>query len=77
MPGPAYAAAKQVISENMGSMSFLEHLEELRRRIIWSFLFVAAGFMVCWWKAERIYGWMQEPIMEALAVTTWRRSWCT
>ena len=66
MPSPAYAAAKQVLSEHMGSMSFLEHLEELRRRIIWSFLFVAAGFMVCWWKAERIYGWMQRPIMEAL-----------
>ena len=66
MPSPAYAAAKQVLSEHMGSMSFLEHLEELRRRIIWSFLFVAAGFMVCWWKAERIYGWMQKPIMEAL-----------
>ena len=66
MPSPAYAAAKQVLSEHMGSMSFLEHLEELRRRIIWSFLFVAAGFMVSWWKAERIYGWMQKPIMEAL-----------
>ncbi len=50
----------------MASMTFLEHLEELRRRIIWSLLYVAGGFVLCWYYAERIYGYMQQPIMEAL-----------
>ncbi len=60
------AAARRAVSEKMASMSFLDHLEELRRRIIWSLLYVAGGFMLCWYYAERIYGYMQTPIMDAL-----------
>ncbi|HZQ92315.1 MAG TPA: twin-arginine translocase subunit TatC [Terriglobales bacterium] len=52
--------------EPMASMSFLEHLEELRRRIIWSIVFIAAGFFACWWKAEVIYKYMKVPIDQAL-----------
>ncbi len=48
-------------------MSFLDHLEELRRRIFFSLLAVAVGFGACWWKVEKIYGLMQAPIMDALA----------
>jgi len=48
------------------AMSFLEHLEELRRRIIYSIIAVAVGFFACWGYAEKIVGWMQKPIMEAL-----------
>jgi sec-independent protein translocase protein TatC len=47
-------------------MSFLQHLEELRRRIIYCLLAIAATFFVGWWKAERIFGFMQAPIVEAL-----------
>jgi len=48
-------------------MSFLEHLEELRRRIIYSFLYVMGGFAICWWYHEQIFAIMQKPIMAALA----------
>jgi sec-independent protein translocase protein TatC len=48
------------------AMSFLEHLEELRRRIIYSLLAVAVGFGLCWSYAERIYGLMQRPIIQVL-----------
>lgn len=53
-------------NEQMPAMGFLEHLEELRRRIIYSILGVAVGFVACWSYAEKIYGIMQQPIMEAL-----------
>jgi len=52
--------------ETMPAMSFLEHLEELRRRIIYSIIAVVVGFFACWGYAEKIVGWMQKPIMEAL-----------
>jgi len=52
--------------EALGAMSFLEHLEELRRRIIYSIIAVAAGFLACWTYHERIYDIMQRPIMTAL-----------
>ena len=50
----------------MPTMSFLEHLEELRRRIIYCIIAVAIGFFLCWGYAESIFGLMQRPIMEAL-----------
>lgn len=62
----AAAAAKSRL-EQLQSMSFLEHLEELRRRIIYAVIFVLGGFAACWWKAEVIFAYMQKPIMTALA----------
>ncbi len=47
-------------------MSFLEHLEELRKRLIYSVLSVVVGFVACYVYVERIYGLMQKPIVEAL-----------
>ena len=47
-------------------MSFLEHLEELRRRIIYSLLAIAVTFFIGWWKAEKIFAFMQAPIITAL-----------
>lgn len=61
------AGTAQSRLEQLQAMSFLEHLEELRRRIIWSIVFVGAGFLACWWKAEVIFGYMQKPIVAALA----------
>ena len=47
-------------------MSFLDHLEELRKRLMWSFLAIAGGFMVCWSFADRIFAKLQEPLSEFL-----------
>jgi sec-independent protein translocase protein TatC len=52
--------------ESMPTMGFLDHLEELRKRIIYSIISVAVGFGICWWKVERIYDIMQRPIIDAL-----------
>jgi sec-independent protein translocase protein TatC len=48
------------------AMSFLEHLEELRRRLIYSIIAVVVGFFACWRYAENIFSLMQRPIIEAL-----------
>ena len=50
----------------MPTMGFLDHLEELRRRIVYSIAAVAIGFFACWWKVEWIYDLMQRPILEVL-----------
>jgi sec-independent protein translocase protein TatC len=52
--------------ESMPTMGFLDHLEELRKRIVYSAVAVAVGTGVCWGYRERIYGIMQKPIMDAL-----------
>lgn len=52
--------------EAMPTMGFLDHLEELRRRLVYSIAAVAVGFFACWWKVEWIYDIMQRPILDAL-----------
>src|SRR5271154_2535676 len=68
-PMPEAAATSPVndsVKDEMPTMGFLEHLEELRKRIIYSIIAVAAGFFLCWGYAENIYQIMQRPIMDAL-----------
>jgi len=66
MPEIAEAPPTDNEKETMPTMGFLDHLEELRKRIIYSIISVAVGFCACWWKVERIYDFIQKPIMDAL-----------
>ncbi len=50
-----------------GQMSFLEHLDELRRRLIRSILFVFIATSVCWFFSDRIYNFLAVPVERALA----------
>lgn len=50
-----------------GQMSFLEHLDELRRRVIRSLLFVALAFCFCWYFSDYIYDFLSVPVRRALA----------
>jgi|HubBroStandDraft_3_1064219.scaffolds.fasta_scaffold44484_2 sec-independent protein translocase protein TatC len=52
--------------EPMTTMGFLDHLEELRKRLVHSIVAVAVGFGVCWWKAEWLFGFAQRPIVDVL-----------
>ena len=49
-----------------GKMSFLEHLDELRKRLVHIAVYIAVGFMVCWYLAKRIYDFLAIPITHAL-----------
>ncbi|HUO16464.1 MAG TPA: twin-arginine translocase subunit TatC [Verrucomicrobiae bacterium] len=62
----ATASAAEAEKESMPTMGFLDHLEELRKRIVYSFVAVMLGSVACWGFRERIYGIMQRPIMDAL-----------
>jgi len=50
-----------------GQMSFLDHLDELRRRLIRSVLFVFLAMTVCWFFSDRIYSFLAVPVERALA----------
>jgi len=52
---------------DLGSMSLLQHLEELRKRLINSVIAVAVGFFVAFWYHDQIYAWMSKPLKEALS----------
>ena len=48
----------------------MEHLVELRRRLIWSVLAVAVAFAVCFWFAKPIYNLLVWPYRLAVGVDT-------
>jgi sec-independent protein translocase protein TatC len=48
-------------------MSFLEHLDELRSRLIRSLIFVFLATCVCWFLSDRIYNFLAVPVERALA----------
>jgi sec-independent protein translocase protein TatC len=60
--------ARNAVTERveLPGMSLLEHLEELRRRIVRSALFLVAGFFIAYYFREKIFGIMQKPIVDAL-----------
>ena len=47
-------------------MSFLDHLDELRKRLIRSALFIAVAFIVCWIFSDKIYNFLQVPVRAAM-----------
>ncbi len=48
-------------------MSFLEHLDELRRRLIRSVAFIAIALVACWFVSGYIYNFLAVPVKRALA----------
>jgi sec-independent protein translocase protein TatC len=66
---PEVAATSEVTEsakEPMPTMGFLDHLEELRKRIVYSIIAVVIGFFGCWFAASRLVGIMQRPIIDVL-----------
>jgi hypothetical protein len=59
-------AAFFVPAQDTYSMPLMAHLEELRKRIIFSVLGVIVGFLACWSYADRIFGLVQQPLIRAL-----------
>jgi sec-independent protein translocase protein TatC len=60
--------ARAAVSERaeLPGMSLMEHLEELRKRLMHSFAYIGIGFFVAYYLHERIVGFMIEPITKAL-----------
>lgn len=55
------------IQENEGiQMSFLDHLDELRRRLIYSVISIALAFVVCFTFSEPIYRFLSVPVIRQL-----------
>jgi sec-independent protein translocase protein TatC len=59
------AAAISIVSREM---PFLDHLEELRRRLIWSLASIAVAFGVCWMFAQELVDFASVPIRSNAAV---------
>lgn len=48
-------------------MSFLEHLDELRKRLVNSVIIIVIAFVLCWFVSDQIYNFLAVPIRQALS----------
>jgi sec-independent protein translocase protein TatC len=53
-------------SERAGKMSFLEHLDELRKRIVYALLSIVGGFVIACFFIQRIFAFIMTPMQAAL-----------
>ena len=51
---------------SVGKMSFLEHLDELRKRIVYAVLSLLAGFIFAFFFIQRIFDFIMRPLQELL-----------
>ncbi len=58
----------EINEAELGSqMSFMDHLDELRRRLVNSVIIVVIAFMLCWFVSDKIYNFLSVPIRYALS----------
>ncbi len=50
-----------------GEMSFLEHLDELRKRLVNSVIIILLAFVACWFVSDKIYDFLSVPVRRALS----------
>ena len=55
------------MTKNDSDGGFISHIEELRKRLIHSFIFLSIFFIVCYFFAEYLYGFLVEPYSKAVA----------
>lgn len=58
--GPAPSA------DDLARMSLMEHLEELRSRLLRAIITLAVAFFPCWIYVDEIFAFLQRPILELL-----------
>lgn len=54
-------------TERGGHMSFLDHLDELRKRLVNCVIIIVVAFTVCWFVSDKIYNFLSIPIRQALS----------
>jgi sec-independent protein translocase protein TatC len=63
-PNDAIEKAREEVTKRieLPGMSLMEHLDELRKRIVHSALYLSVGFVVAYIFHERLYGMVQAPL---------------
>src|SRR3989442_117529 len=52
--------------DESGKMSFLEHLDELRRRLLHIIIYIGVGFLTTFYFHEKIYDFLSVPAVKSL-----------
>jgi len=74
-PPPTEEEEPDSDDEGMLRMSFLEHLEELRGRLIWALAGLGVAFFISLTFSEKLWGIVQEPAVAALKALGYKEAY--
>ncbi len=57
----------ELIEEPGKAMAFMEHLDEFRKRLIRSIIFITIAFILCWSVSRTIYNFLAIPVQRAIS----------
>ena len=47
-------------------MSLIDHITELRKRLLWSFLYILIIFVICFYFADNLFAFLAKPLVELM-----------
>jgi len=54
------------LDDDLPRMTLLDHLDELRRRILYSVIALFVAFLASWYFAPTVFLWLERPILDVL-----------
>ena len=52
--------------EKFEEMSLIGHLTELRKRLLWSFIYILIIFVICFYFADELFSFLAYPLVSLL-----------
>ena len=51
---------------NLKEMSLIDHITELRKRLLWSFLYIILVFIICFYYADNLFAFLAKPLVDLM-----------
>ena len=51
---------------NLDEMSLIDHITELRKRLLWSFLYIILIFIICFYFADQLFAFLAAPLVNLM-----------
>ena len=51
---------------NLEEMSLIDHITELRKRLLWSFLYIIIIFIICFYFADQLFAFLATPLVNLM-----------
>ena len=52
--------------KNLKEMTLIDHLTELRKRLIWCFVYLLLIFIICFYFADNLFSFLADPLVQLM-----------
>ena len=50
-------------NSKLKEMSLIDHISELRKRLLWSFVYIIIVFVICFYFADNLFSFLAKPLV--------------